>query len=56
MKTVRKVVAFLIALTALPVPPSYSTRALQPWAKNNDPQLIYNQALEVGTRKNENTH
>ncbi len=46
MKTVRKVVAFLIALTALPVPPSYSTRSLQPLAENNDPQLIYDQALE----------
>ncbi len=56
MKTVRQVVAFLIALTALPVPPSYSTRSLQPLAENNDPQLIYDQALEVGTRKNENTH
>jgi hypothetical protein len=46
MKTVRKVLWLLIALTALPVPPSYSTLSLQPLAEKNDPQLIYDPALE----------
>jgi hypothetical protein len=45
MKTIRTVVAFSIALAVLPVPPSYSTRSLQPLAENNDPQLIYDPAL-----------
>jgi hypothetical protein len=39
MKTVRNVVWLLIALTALPVPPSYSTLSLQPLAEKNDPSL-----------------
>jgi hypothetical protein len=46
MKTAQKVVSLLIALTALPAPPSYSTRSLQPLAENNDPQLIFDPALE----------
>ena len=46
MKTARKVVSLLIALTGLPALLSYSTRSRQPLAENNDPQLTYDPALE----------
>jgi hypothetical protein len=46
MKPIRKLVSLLIAFTVLPAPPSYSTRSLQSLAENNDPQLIYDPALE----------
>ena len=46
MRTARKILLLLIASMVLPAPPSYSTRSLHPLADNNDPQLIYDPALQ----------